>query len=435
MGGKPLPIGKKSKLAKGAWCWASYDIANSAFALVILTAIFPIFFGSYWASELEPSQSTARLSIFASLSSILVALSAPFLGAWTDAKRKRKLLVFGGTVVGAAATMSMALPGSGQWELAGILYLLGVAGFSLANVGYDALLPAVSNAQTGHRTSALGFALGYFGSTILLVAALVVIQGYEGYGFSSKADATKLFFVLTGVWWLVWTIPLMVGVKEQPLAETSAGSLRLLIQTARNALSHRSVWVFLLAYFFYIDGVGTIIRTASKIASDIGTPQDELMVAIIVVQLVGVPCALLFGWVAQRIGPKAPLALAVFVYAGISIAAGTISPRPIHLGFGEVGPVMLLAIMIGMVQGGVQSLSRSFFAQIIPAEEAGAYFGLYNVIGKGSAILGPLSLALVASASGSSQRGIIGLTPFFIIGALLLLSVKVRRTTSADTLA
>ncbi len=416
--------GTRKVSRKQVLAWAMYDVANSAFVLIIVTALYPLLLGSYWASDLSSSESTFWLGNAAAVASAFVALASPFLGAWADNRRLRKKLLAGFMIIGVLATAGLAIPRAGNWPLATLFYVIGTIGFSLANVVYDALLPAVSDSNNGHRVSALGFSLGYLGSTLLLVAALFVIQNPQVAGFEDAHSASRATFIATAIWWFVWTIPLLSHVNEPQAAGDEQGSLLLLVETLKQAVSRKEIWLFLLAYFFYIDGVGAVIRMASKVAADLGASVSELITVIIVVQLVGVPFSLLFGRLGQRFGARAPLLFGIAAYIVITAYGGLVSPGPVNLGFFTISPIMLLGILIGVVQGGVQSLSRSFFAQLIPSERASAYFGLYNVIGKGATIVGPLLMGWTAMFTGSTQTGFLALAPLFIIGALILLFIR-----------
>ena len=414
-------MGESVYRRRGALAWALYDVANSAFALVVLTAIYPIFFGAFWAGHMTPGDSTWWLGVFGASGSAIVAVLSPLIGAWADERGRRRQVLVLFSLAGAAATAAMGLVGQGAWLSAGLLYVAGVAGFSLANVVYDALLPAVSTENNAHKLSALGFSLGYLGSTVLLLALTFgLINQWEGLGLSSKAVATRLSFILTGAWWALWTLPLIRRVPEPPRDPAQVRPLRLLLETAREATRRRELWLFLLAYFLYIDGVNTIIRMASKIASDIGTPVATLTTAIVLVQLVAVPFAMLFGWWGQRFGARLPLGAGLLVYVGVTLYGGTASPEPLQVAGFAVSPIIVLGILIGTAQGGVQSLSRSLFAQMLPEGRSGAFFGLYNVVGKGAAILGPLLVGGLAKATGSTQTGLLALLPLFLGGLFLL---------------
>lgn len=406
---------------RGMLAWALYDVASSAFALLILTTVFPIFFGAYWATGMTAGESTWWLGAFGSAASALVALLAPLTGAWADERARRKQLLVLLTLAGCASTGAMAFAGQGQWLLAGLLYLGGVVMSSLANVVYDALLPSVSTSENAHKVSALGFSLGYLGSTVLLLGLTYgLIEPWEAWGFESKAGATRLSFVLTAAWWLLWTVPLMRGVPEPPADPARQNPLRLLAQTALASWRRPELRVFLIAYFLYIDGVGTIVRMASKIAADIGTPMQTLTVAIVLVQVVGVPFALLFGWLGQRFGARPPLMAGVAIYVGVVLYAGLATPVPVKIAGMSISPIIVLGILVGIAQGGVQSLSRSLFAQMLPVERAGAFFGLYNVVGKGAAVIGPLLVGGLAWITGSTQTGLLALLPLFAAGLILL---------------
>ncbi len=411
----------------GTKSWILYDWANSSFALMVQTAIFPIFFKSdYLAGGLGEAESTYWLGISASIASLLVAVSAPFLGAIGDLGGLRKKMLGGFLIAALLSTAGIYLLGQGQWKWASVLYIVGVAGFGCSNIFYDALLPSVSHARNRHRVSAQGFAAGYFGGTLPLLLAMALIEGYETFGFESKLLPTRLSFFIVALWWGLFSIPLFLNVPEGKSAARKKfiAALRQtpkeVWQVVKKALQYRPVWIFLLAYWFYIDGVNTIIKMASALGADLGFGTGDLILAILLVQLVGVPFALAGGWMGQRFGARLIIICGVLIYVLVTFYASFMTAEPVTLAGVSISPLYLMAIGIGMAQGTVQSLSRSLFASIIPEEEAAAFFGLYNIVGKSAAVLGPLLVGVVTKLTGTTQSGILSIVILFAIGLGLL---------------
>jgi len=421
------PSHNRTRPDKAAWGWILYDWANSAFALLILVAIYPYFFKTYHAAGLAPEDSTLWYGLGASGASLFIALIAPLLGSIADLSGFRLRWLFGFAALGVLSTASLFFVGQGQWMIASALYVTGVIGFSGANLFYDALLVTVSGPRNRHLISSLGFSLGYLGSVLLLIfCAFGLIANHAAFGIAEKTTAVRLSFLLTAVWWAVFSLPLLLWTHEpvpadrvRPRAAIRHGIAQL-IATARRIAGMRSVLLFLIGYFFYIDGVNTIIKMAAPLAADLAIPEADLQIAVIAVQIVGVPCAVAFGALAQRFGARNLLIAGATAYLGVTFYAGTMTSEPLRIAGLALSPIIVLALLIGAVQGGIQSLSRSYFAGLIPEHESAAFFGFYNVVGKSAAVLGPVLVGVVAKWTGSAQGGILALSVFFIIGLVIL---------------
>lgn len=408
--------------------WALYDWANSAFAASVMTAFFPIFFKRYWNAGVEPTEVTFRLGIASSVSSVLIVLLAPILGAIADrgGMRKKFLLVF--VTLGVAATGSLVAVEEGNWVLALAIYTAALIGFLGGNVFYDALLVEVSDAKNVDRVSALGFAAGYVGSGILLVVHGVgIIPNWESLGFSDVSGAVKSCIFSVSIWWAIFAIPIFWFVREPARDATAAaapdsfrnvfisGFLELLT-TLRELKKLRVVLVFLLAYWLYIDGVDTVILMAVDYGASLGFSETDLIGALILTQFVGAPAAIAFGRIGERLGPKTGLYIGIVVYAGVCTWGYFVE---------EAWEFYAMAVAIGLVQGGVQSLSRSLFVRLIPASKAGSFFGFYNMLGKFAAVLGPMLVAVVAKTSGDSRLPILSIIILFVLGFWVLRKVDV----------
>lgn len=408
---------------RAQWSWALYDWANSAYATTVMAGFFPVFFKSYWASDLPAVESTAQLGMANSLASLLVVLIAPMLGVSADRAGRKKGLLLMMATLGILMTAGLYLVAQGQWMLAAMLYVFGVIGFAGGNVAYDAMLLEVAERSELERLSALGFALGYLGGGILFAVNVAMVVQPEWFGFADKATAVRVAFLTVAAWWAVFTVPLLLYVHET-VTDRAARTPGLLHAWKELLISWRllrslpDAFVFLIAYWCYIDGVDTIVRMAVDYGMSIGFSSDGLLTALLLTQFVGFPAALLFGRLGDRIGAKAAIWVALAVYVAVVIWASLMT---------ETWEFYGLAVLIGLVQGGVQAMSRALFARLIPAEHAGRLFGLYNMMGKFAAIIGPVMVGWVAVATDSPRAGILSILLLFAAGALLLARVDVRR--------
>ena len=407
------------------FAWALYDWANSVFATTVIAGFFPVFFKQYWSAGTDAVTSTAQLGFANSIGSVFILVAAPILGAVADggATRKRYLGVF--TALGIAASAGLCFIGEGDWSTAAVVYVLASIGFSGAIIFYDALIVAVSPAQRYDEVSAFGFSLGYIGGGILFALNVAMTLSPGTFGLAGPAEAVRLSFVMVAAWWLVFSIPLFRHVPEPPRAgdAASAGSaasafaagLRSLAKTFREYRSHRMAGLFLLAYFFYIDGVHTIIRMAVDYGLSLGFPSDSLIVALLITQFVGFPAALAFGMVAARVGPKPALYFGVAVYVAVTVWAYFMT---------SVIEFYVLAVVVGLVQGGVQAISRSLYARFVPAARSGEFFGFFNMLGRFAAIVGPSLVAVTGLLTGSSRLGILSVVVVLVAGMVLLTFVR-----------
>ena len=406
---------------RAALSWAFYDWANSAFALIVISAFFPLFLKQYWNMDGDPTASTLQLGLANSAASIVVALLAPILGAIADrgSAKKKYLAVF--TAIAVVMTAALSLVARGDWPMAIALFVVASIGFSAANVFYDALIVDVANGEHLHYVSALGFGLGYLGGGLLFALNVVMTQWPQYFGLADGAQAVRVSFVLVAAWWALFTIPLLLFVREVRSSPRSGSQdavmdgLRQLAATFRRLRSLRVVWLFLLAYWFYIDGVYTIARMAIDYGMALGFDPKNLIVALLITQFVGFPAALAFGYAGERVGAKAAIFVAITAYAGATVWSGFMT---------EVWEFYALATVIGLVQGGVQSLSRSFYARIIPPAQAGEFFGFFNMVGKFAAVLGPLLMGVAGALTGSPRLAILVVLLLFIAGASILSLVK-----------
>ena len=419
---QPLKIPRRVLTRRSVFGWAMYDWANSSFACTVMAGFFPLFFKQYWNAGVPATESTFRLGMANGMASLLVALMAPRVGAIADKGRARVRLLGLFTVLGAAMTAGLFLVSKGDWMSAAILYVVASLGFWGGNQFYDSLLTDVAEVREYDLVSGYGYALGYLGGGLLFAVNVAMVLKPALFGLADAGEAVRWSFVTVGIWWAGFTLFTVLFVQERSThpalaagAAIRAGAAELL-NTLRHLRGDRMLVWFLLAYWFYIDGVNTIIKMAVDYGLSLGLKQNSLITALLVVQFVGFPAALGFGWLGQKLGPRAGILLGIAVYAGI---AGYAYFLRTELQF------MVMAIIIGLVQGGVQSLSRSLFGRLVPPGKSGEFFGFYNLMGKAAAILGPTLTGIVALLTHDSRLAILSITILFVIGAAFLMRVRV----------
>lgn len=405
--------------------WALYDWANSAFATTILAGFFPVFFKKFWSAGADVNLSTFQLGMANSASSAVLAFLSPVLGAIADqgSSKKKFLIAFSG--LGIVMTGAMAWVARGEWQTATLIFVVASIGFAGGNTFYDALLVSISRPREMNAISALGFSLGYLGGGVLFAINVLMTLKPHLFGLRDATTAVQLSFVTVAIWWAVFSLPLFFFVREpsptavQPrpgFLQTAWQGVRQVVFTFREVRGLRNVSIFLAAYFFYIDGVNTIIRMAVDYGLSLGFPSESLIVALLITQFVGFPAAILFNHGAQKWGAKNALFTAIAIYVGVNIFAFFMhSPEQFYI----------LAIVIGLVQGGLQSLSRSVFGQMIPPDKAGEFFGFFNMLGKFSSMVGPVLVGVVSQTTQSSRMSILSILLLFIVGALLLSRAQV----------
>ena len=405
------------KLNKKAWSWAFYDWANSGFATTVMAGFFPIFFKSYWAGDLDPAQSTFAIGSINSLVGLIIAISAPVLGALADVGRIKKRFLFAFALVGILSTGYLFFIPESSWKLAIIFYAFGVIGFSGGNIFYDALIIGVSKPDERNRVSALGFSLGYLGGGLLFLLNVLMYTKPTWFGLSSSIEAVLWSFLSVAIWWSIFSFPIFLNVKEENLEKKVGPSsvVRVafsnLYKTSKSIKKYKSAVIFLIAYFLYMDGVDTIIRMATSYGSDIGLTATSMIGALLLTQFIGFPATLVFGLYADKFGYKLSLTFGIVTYIGVVLFSSQIDTA---LDF------YIVASVIGLVQGGVQAISRSYFSNLIPPEKAAEFFGFYNFIGKSSVILGPFMVSGIALLTGNPGYGILSLLILFIPGLILL---------------
>jgi UMF1 family MFS transporter len=405
--------------------WATYDWANSAFQCTIITAVFPVYFSSVAADNLPPAVATERVATATTLALGTVAVIGPVVGAYADfaGAKKRLLAIFLG--IGVLSTAAMVQIGSGDWLLAAVLFVIANIGVSGSFVFYDSLLPHVAEDAEMDRVSSAGYALGYLGGGVLLSINLAWILKPHWFGLADAGMASRLSFLSVAIWWLVFAIPLFRTVPEPavrpnklpPGASPVLASFRQLAGTLRELRQYKQAFLMLVAFLIYNDGIGTIIRMAGPYGQEIGLPQESLIAAFVMVQFVGIPFAFAFGRLADRIGAKPSIFIALVVYVCISLVGYFMT---------TIWQFFLLSFMVATVQGGSQALSRSLFATMIPKHKSSEFFGFFGVFEKFAGIIGPLLFAATVRMTGSSRNAILSVIAFFVVGAVLLWQVDVE---------
>ena len=397
-----------------------YDMANSAYSVVITTAIFPIYYKAV-ANEagVSAADSTAYLGYRISIATFILAMLGPILGSVADFKdMKRKFFTFF-FLLGSLSTIGLVLVPEDQWLLLLIIYTLTAIGARGANLFYDAYLVDVTERDKMDDLSAKGFAVGYIGSVIPFILSIsVIILSQQEILPLSVGNASKIAFLITAIWWILFTIPLLKNVRQKHWIERKprivANSFKELKKTFLEIKQHKAILLFLIAYFFYIDGVGTIISMSTAYGTDVGLGATDLIIALLAVQIVAAPFAMLFGRLARKFGAKRMIYVGIFIYIIVCVYAMFLD---------NVVDFWILAMLVASAQGGIQALSRSFFAQMVPKEKSNSFFGFYNVFGRFAAVSGPFLVGGMTQLTGNSAYGVFSLVILFIIGFIILLFV------------
>ncbi|MFU8690315.1 MFS transporter [Rossellomorea sp. FS2] len=417
------------KFTKEENSWILYDWANSAYSIIISTAVFPLFFKAAATSAgVSSVDSTAYLGYTIAIATFILAMLGPILGTIADYEGyKKKFFTFFFTL-GIIFTASLAFIPGEQWILLLIFYTVSTVGFAGANVFYDAFLTDVTSEDRMDRVSARGYGLGYIGSTIPFIIAIAIIVLAQSQVIPIAVDtASGIAFVITAIWWGIFTIPLLKHVKQHYFIKREknpvAKSFKRLGKTFKEIRKYRALFLFLLAYFFYIDGVGTIITMSTAYGSDLGITSTNLLIILFVTQVVAGPFSILYGRLSEKFTGKKMLYAGIIVYIGVCIYAYFLETT---LDF------WILAMLVASSQGGIQALSRSYFAKMVPKKNANEFFGFYNIFGKFASIMGPLLVAVTSQVTGQSNSGVFSLVILFVIGIVILAFVPEPKEESVD---
>lgn len=399
------------KLTKQEISWILYDCGNSAYSMAITTALLPLYYG------MVKTGSSMDLGYFNSFASFLVAILSPILGTFADYKDTKKRFFMFFAIIGIIFTGGLALVPHSMWQLLIAFFILTVVGFSGANIFYDAFLVDVTSNDKMDRVSANGFAYGYIASVIPFAISLGIIQLLG----QDNLVGYQIGFMITAIWWGLFTIPIIKHVKQVHYIEREPqpikNSFRRLGSTFKNIKEYKFVMMFLIGYFFYIDGVGTIIKMCVPYSEEVlGEAFDPiiLLVILLVIQLIAFPCAIVYGKLAKKFSNRKMLIFGIITYLVATVFAYFMT---------SLTDVFILGAMIGSAQGGIQALSRSYYAKIIPKKQSNEFFGFYNVFGKFAAIMGPLLMALTTDITGDGQFSILAIIPLFIIGLVIVVKL------------
>ncbi|MCZ6715764.1 MAG: MFS transporter [Gammaproteobacteria bacterium] len=405
--------------------WAFYDWANSAYATTVMAGFFPIFFSQYWSAGISGSVTTFRLGVANGTASLIIAFLAPVLGAISDRGGTRMRFLFTFAALGVVMSSSLYFVEQGQWQYAAVIYALATMGFAGSNVFYDSLLVDISAKENFSLISSFGYAMGYIGGGLLFLLNVLMTLNPEWFGLADATQAVRVSFVTVAIWWAVFSIPAMLWVREAPTVDKSSSwqavtaGLTELTHTLKKIRSLKTIVLFLVAYWLYIDGVNTIIKMAVDFGINLNMAPGDLMKALLLTQFVAFPASLAFGFLGNRIGAKRGIMIGVLVYFVSTLWAG--------MYLKTVTEFYMLAVTIGLVQGGVQSLSRALYASIIPSDKTAEFFGFYNMLGKFAAVLGPFLVAGVALFTQNSRYAIMAIAPLFLFGAAVLVLVDVDK--------
>lgn len=408
----------KNRLSSEAKAWILYDGGNSAFATTVIAAFFPIFFNDFWASGLEAEVKTAYLGWGLTISNLVLLFTSPFIGAITDVSRTTKVLFTGFGFIAIICVAILYLVPAGSWLQALIFFGIANYCFAAGNTLYDKMLIQVSNESNIAKISSYGFAFGYLGGGFLFLINAAMTMKPDLFGLANSADAVRWSFLSVSVWWTLFLIPILLKIKDSG-KDLPGSHFKLAYQkvfhTLKTISSKRNVFIFLLAFFLYIDGVHTIMAMAADFALNLGLPSTNVIVALILVQFVAFPTTLLWSKFAYKFGDKNTLLLTIVLYLVVISYSAFLS---------NAMEFYVLASMVGAIQGGIQSISRSYYATLIPKNESGEYFGFYNMFGRAGAFLGPALVAIFVTIFNDTRYGLIPIAALFIMGGIILLKVK-----------
>ena len=400
--------------------WSLYDWANSVFATTVLAGFFPLFFKSFWAGDLDDATSTAMLGTVSSVAGLIIVLIAPILGAMADLSRNKKLFLLIFALLGIISTSILFFISYGFWEWSLIIFGLSIIGFSGANIFYDSLLIDVSSDEDRNYVSSMGYALGYLGGGILFLINVLMYLYPSYFNLNSQTEGILYSFLSVALWWFVFSMPLFLFVKQKKINDIAdfknpfKQSFIRVLNTFREIKKYKAVLIFLIAYWFYIDAIDTIVRMAVAYGTDLGFDSSKLIIALIFTQFIGFPATFAYGYLAEKFGLFNMLVVGILIYILICIYSLFIT---------SATDFFILAGLVGLVQGGVQSVSRTIFSRLIPQDKATEFFGFYNLIGKSAVVVGPALVGWMAYIFDNPKAGIISLLLLFIPGIIILFYV------------
>ena len=408
---------KSPLLTRKVFAWALYDWANSSFATTVMVVFFPLFFKQYLTVGQDATTSTFWLGIANGVSSFVLAVMAPWLGALADRGNAHLRFLAAFTAIGVIPTAMLGFVGPGDWANAALLFAIASIGFWGGLIFYDTMLVKVAPPGRIDSVSGFGYALGYLGGAVLLTVNVLMFAKPAMFGLASPEAAIRASFVSVAVWWTLFAIPIFRSFPR-PQAAASIGVGRAvregfveLIRTFKEVRRYRAVVLFLLAYWMYIDGVNTIMKMAVDYGLALGFPANSLILGILMIQFIGFPATLVFGALGDRLSPLVGIFIGIAVYCSVTFYAVFMT---------QVSEFYIMAAAIGCVQGATQAMSRSYYGRLIPAERAGEFYGFYNMMGKFAAVLGPFLMAATALLTGNSRMAILSVALLFAGGAIVL---------------
>ncbi len=410
---------------KVIYSWVLYDWANSAFATTILAAVLPIFYNDVAAVNLPDNVATSYWGYTQAIAMLIIALITPVLGAVADYSKSKKIFMKLFVFIGVTGTSLLFFIIEGRYLLASVFFILANIGFSGGNIFYDSFLPIITKKDKIDYVSSMGYAAGYLGGGILLLINLLMIMRPQMFGIANTTLATRIAFVTVAIWWIIFSIPAFINLPESRvgLGKFTLGPyIKQGFHRVKNTFTHirkyKELFKFLIAFWIYNDGIGTIIRMATIYGREVGIGQNDLIGALLLTQVVGIPFTLIFGKLGEKIGAKKGIYISLTVYLIITILGYNLDSA---LDF------WILAGLVGTVQGGAQALSRSLYGALIPENKSAEFYGFYGISSKFAAITGPFVFALVGQITGSSRYGILAVASFFILGIILLYTVDVDK--------
>ena len=406
----------KNKLTKLEFKWICYDMGNSAFILLVAT-ILPIYFNYLSSSQgVAEHNYLSYWSYAASISTLIVALAGPILGTLADYKDHKKKIFLTTAMLGALALACFWIPSS--WFAFLVLFIAAKVAYSLSLIVYDSMLTDITTEERMDAVSSKGYAWGYIGSVVPFIISLVFVLMYDKMGMTLKT-AMMIAFILNAVWWIAFTLPLVKSYKQkyyiEPEAHPALDTFARLKDTLMKAKEQKKVFLFLFAFFFYIDGVYTIIDMATAYGTSLGLNTTGLLLALLLTQIVAFPASLTFAVLSKTKDTASLIKVAIIAYFLIALFAVQLDKQ---------WEFWVLAVAVGCFQGGIQALSRSYFAKIIPENASGEYFGLFDICGKGASFLGTMLIGVVTQITGKQNLGVAAISIMFVIGYLIFNKVS-----------
>ena len=389
-------------------------MGNSAFATTVVAAFFPIFYNQYWASNIDSVLSAEYLSWTLVISNVALLFTAPLIGAITDISKTTKSLFISMVMISIICVALLFFVEAGSWIYALVFFGIANYFFSASNVLYDKILVQITSPDLFSKISGYGYAWGYFGGGLLFLINALMSLNPELFGLSTQAEAIRWSFITVSVWWTIFLLPISITFKDRTISSSKkilSNSINSIFTTLKSISKYRNVFIFLIAFFLFIDGVHTVMALASTFALNLGLDTSSIIIALILVQFVAFPSTLMWSYVAQKRGDKLVINISIVIYIGIILYSFSLSNST---------EFYILAALVGFVQGGIQGSSRSLFAKLIPAEKAGEFFGIFNTFGKAGAFMGP---ALVGIFLAIFKNTIVMLLPIlilFILGLIVL---------------